>query len=88
MVDEQRDLTMEAQPFRFRLPNDEGLEWREVMRKASEAGRQQPAVLDLAGEELDGVRQMRRRQDFLVDVVEEVLRRGRRQPSARSPRRP
>src|SRR5262249_3026689 len=60
----------------------EGLEGREVVRQALEAGRQQAAVPHLAGQELNGERQASGRQDFLVDVVQQFLRGGALQPLA------
>ena len=60
-------------PLLLRLADDEGLERREIVRQAQEAGRQQPGVLELRGQELNGVGQLGRGQDLFVDVVEDLL---------------
>ena len=55
--------------------NDERLKGRKVVRQFGESGGELAGVFQFGGEKLDGVREARGGQDFLVDAVEDILRR-------------
>jgi hypothetical protein len=63
----------EATAFLFRALDHEGLEAREVMGQLREARGEQSRMFQLGGQELDGQRQARGGQDFLVNAFEDFL---------------
>ena len=70
---QQAQIDAEAIVLLFGLLHDERLEGREIVRQQAKAARQQPGVLDLRGQELHRHRQMRRRQDLLVNLAQDLL---------------
>ena len=74
LQDEQGRVEREAPRLLLGAADHEGLIRREVVRQAGQAGRQLAGVLQLGREKLDGIRQARDGQDFLVDAREHVLR--------------